>query len=208
MYTLPFFCKQSQYYSYCKSHKTQLGYSYGMLEYNQVLKHLVLFVPKVGMLSIKSFSIHCIMQLVFLMLIHQIMTLQWIVLSTLRDNRGLLSHLLGKCSDCLSQDASTSPSLSINFAKIALYKNCHKHLPFNQQKTPDICSITIFNLPMCNHEGVTWLWKLSLATTKHHPTYFQQNKNRRKQNQKVLKAVLLFPTHQLHVPYTNDSPVC
>ena len=70
MYTIPSFSKQSQYYSYCKSHKTQLGYSYGMLEYNQVLKHLVLFVPKVGMLTIKSFSIHCIMQLVFLMLIN------------------------------------------------------------------------------------------------------------------------------------------
>ena len=111
------------------------------------------------------------------------------------DNRGLLSDLLGKCCDCLSPDAWTSPSLSINIAKITRYKNSHKHLPFKQQKTPDICSNSIFNLPMCNHEGVTWVWKLSLATTKHHPTYFEQNKKKRKKNQKILKAVLLFPSH-------------
>lgn len=122
MYTLPSLIKRSQHYSYWKLNKSQLGYSYGMLKYNQLLKHLVPFVEKVGMLSIRSFSIHCIMQLVFLMFIQCIMISPVDCPIYLWNNRGLLSRLLGKCCDCLSQDAWTM---------ITLYKNSHKYLPLS-----------------------------------------------------------------------------
>ena len=151
-----------------------------MFEYNQVLKHLVIFVPKLGMLFIKSFSIHCIMQLVFLMLIHLIMISPADSPIYLWDNRSLLSHLLGKCSHCLSKDAWTSPSLSINVTKITLYKIATNIYPLSNKKPLTLVPTAYSIYPSVIMRVLTWVWKLSLATMKHNPTYFERNKNQRK----------------------------